>query len=398
MMAFLSEMAIMTYATLSSVYRITEANLDPLQLILVGTVLEISVFLFEVPTGAFADVSGRKLSIVTGFALIGAGFILEGVIPVFGAILLAQVVWGLGFTFTSGARQAWLADELGNDANTSKAFVRAARFEFAGSLVGIGVSVILGSVFVGLAVIGGGVMYLCLALIVLLVMPERRFERACMASGEMWRPLAQTLWDGLGAVRCSRVLALLMAIEIFYGTFSQPFDRLWPKYALDTYSFPQIVGFDNVIWFGIVQVSAMFMGMGVIWWMESNLSIESPQVMRRVLSLINALTIGAGLAFALVGSFGISISMVALIWTLRRVRSPLTAAWLNQSAGPSHRATLFSFHEQANSLGRALFGPGIGLMASRFGLRIALLATMLMLVPAQMIYPLAQRSHERHAE
>ena len=90
--------------------------------------------------------------------------------------------------------------------------------------------------------------------------------------------------------------------------------------------------------------------------------------------------------------------MVAVIWTLRRVRSPLTAAWLNQNAGPSHRATLFSFHEQANSLGRALFGPGMGLMASRFGLRTALVLTMLMLVPAQMIYPLAQGGHERNPD
>ena len=92
------------------------------------------------------------------------------------------------------------------------------------------------------------------------------------------------------------------------------------------------------------------------------------------------------------------MSMVAVIWTLRRVRSPLTAAWLNRNADPPHRATLFSFHEQVNSLGRALFGPGMGMIASRFGLCTALVATMLMLVPAQMIYPLAQRGHEHHAE
>ena len=84
------------------------------------------------------------------------------------------------------------------------------------------------------------------------------------------------------------------------------------------------------------------------------------------LSLINALTIGADLAFALVGGFGIAISMVAVIWTLRRVRSPLTAAWLNRIAGPSYTATLFSFHEQVNSLGRIMLGFGVGLMASRF--------------------------------
>ncbi len=74
-MAVFGEMAFLTFATLSSVYRITEASLDPLQLVLVGTVLEATVFLFEVPAGIVADVYSRKLSLIIGFASIGAGFI-----------------------------------------------------------------------------------------------------------------------------------------------------------------------------------------------------------------------------------------------------------------------------------------------------------------------------------
>ena len=59
------------YSTLSAVYRIREAGLDPLELVLVGTVLELSVFLLEIPTGVVADVYSRRLSIGIGYALIG---------------------------------------------------------------------------------------------------------------------------------------------------------------------------------------------------------------------------------------------------------------------------------------------------------------------------------------
>ena len=77
-------------AMISAIYRVETAGLNPLQLVLVGTVLEASVFLFEIPTGIVADLKSRKLSVVIGYFLIGLGFMLEGAFPVFGVILLAR--------------------------------------------------------------------------------------------------------------------------------------------------------------------------------------------------------------------------------------------------------------------------------------------------------------------
>jgi MFS transporter, DHA3 family, tetracycline resistance protein len=88
----------MLYATIASVYRIQTVGLNPLQLVLVGTVLELAVLIFEVPTGVLADTYSRRLSVIIGFFLIGAGFMLEGSVPVFLAVLVAQVIWGAGYT------------------------------------------------------------------------------------------------------------------------------------------------------------------------------------------------------------------------------------------------------------------------------------------------------------
>ena len=85
-----------------SLYEVTVAGLTPLQLVLVGTTVELSVFLFEVPTGIVADVYSRRLSIIIGYLVMGVGFLIEGLFPFFVPILLAQVLWGLGYTFTSG--------------------------------------------------------------------------------------------------------------------------------------------------------------------------------------------------------------------------------------------------------------------------------------------------------
>src|SRR5512143_2264702 len=107
----------------SSIYQVTVAKLSALELVLVGTTLELSVFLFEVPTGVVADIKSRRLSIIIGYVLIGAGFLLEGAVPLFWTILLAQVLWGLGYTFTSGANQAWISDEIGEE-RAARAFLR----------------------------------------------------------------------------------------------------------------------------------------------------------------------------------------------------------------------------------------------------------------------------------
>ncbi len=66
------------WATVASVYRIEVVHLDPLRLVLLGTALEVSVFLFEVPTGVLADTYGRRRSVITGCILMGSGFALEG--------------------------------------------------------------------------------------------------------------------------------------------------------------------------------------------------------------------------------------------------------------------------------------------------------------------------------
>ena len=97
----------------NTLYYVTVVKLSPLELVLVGTALEAAIFLFEVPTGVVADVISRRLSVMIGCGLIGCGFLLEGCLPSFAAIMTAAVIWGIGITFTSGATQAWLSDEIG---------------------------------------------------------------------------------------------------------------------------------------------------------------------------------------------------------------------------------------------------------------------------------------------
>ena len=396
-MSAVSGMAYMTFATVAAAYRISEAGLDPLGLILVGTALELSVLIAEAPTGAFADVYGRRLSIILGFSLVGVGFVLEGSAPLFASILLSQIVWGAGYTFTSGAMQAWLADELGDDAETARTFVRAAKFESGGSLVGIALSVALASVYTGLALMAAGVTCAALAAFLALAMTERGFserdraaaggdDNADGADGAGKKSVWRTMRSGFGAVAGSRTLIALTAAQAFFGMSSEPFDRLWAKHALDEFEFPALAGLNPVVWFGVVQGAGAVGGLAAIWAMEKAVPAERAGVPRAALSVCNALMIAASAAFALTGGFGIAICAVSAVYALHWVIGPFTAAWVNRSCESEHRATVFSLHEQGNSFGQVAFGPAIGAFARARGLRAALLAATALLLPVQGLY------------
>ncbi|MEM7800081.1 MAG: hypothetical protein AAF633_12890 [Chloroflexota bacterium] len=95
----------------ASIYRVG-VGLTPVQLVIAGTILEATVFLAEVPTGIVADMLSRRLSVIIGYFIIGLGFLLEGLFPIVWVVLLAQAVWGFGYTFISGAQEVWIVDEL----------------------------------------------------------------------------------------------------------------------------------------------------------------------------------------------------------------------------------------------------------------------------------------------
>ncbi|PWH14702.1 MAG: MFS transporter, partial [Anaerolineae bacterium] len=115
-LSFLTSFFFSLIFVVTSFYEATVAGLTGLQLVLVGTTLEGVILLFEVPTGVVADAYSRKLSLVLGYLIMGIGFLIEGLFPFFPAIVLASGTWGFGYTFTSGATEAWLSDEIGEEA------------------------------------------------------------------------------------------------------------------------------------------------------------------------------------------------------------------------------------------------------------------------------------------
>ena len=144
-------------------------------MVLVATALELSIFLFEVPTGVVADTISRRISIIIGVFLIGSGLVVQATFQSFLFILIAQIIWGLGYTFTRGVTQTWISDEIGED-QAGSAFLHAAQFEQLGALIAIGLSVLFSTIWgMRIPMLLGGLFFWMLGFYLMIWMPENAY-------------------------------------------------------------------------------------------------------------------------------------------------------------------------------------------------------------------------------
>jgi DHA3 family tetracycline resistance protein-like MFS transporter len=380
--------ALTTVFTINLVYQVKQVGLNPLQLVLVGTTLELTAFLMEIPTGVVADVYSRRLSIILGFFLLGCGFIIEGSLPLFEALLLSQVIMGLGYTFLSGATSAWIVDEIGQ-ARAGAAFLRAAQVAQIASFLAIFVSVALASLSLQLAIVCGGLLLLLLSAILIVVMPETGFRRAPTDERETWQTLAETLRAGTALIRARRILMLIMFAALIHGAFSEGFDRLWTAHLLGNFSLPPLGAFDEVVWFGVISAVSMPLTLIATEVLRRHLDFSDSRRVASVLITVYAALICSVLLFSLGEGFGVVLLGLWLAQAARAIRNPLMEAWINQHAESSARATVLSIHGQADALGQIAGGPVVGAVGLLSSARIAISLSALLLLP---IIPVFRRT------
>lgn len=387
-----------------TVYYIQNVGMDPLQLVLVGTVLEATAFLFEVPTGIVADTFSRKLSIIIGVFLHGLSFLITGSIPLFLGILFAQVVSGLAWTFTSGATEAWISGEVGDDALGS-VLLRASQFGRAGAVAGIITGVGLASLTITLPIMLGGVLFIVLAVFEIVAMPETGFKRA--PKEERASPLKSmrtTLVDGSRVVRLSPILVLFLAIGFFFGMTSEGIDRLGDAHFLTNFTFPSLGNLQPIVWFGIIEMGILVLGIFCTEVLRRRLDMEDHGKVARTLLIFSGLRILMVSAFALAGDFYLALLAFWGAALLRSLSGPLYETWLTVSIPQRVRATVISMTGQSDAIGQVVGGPVIGWIGTAVSIRAALVTSALLLSPALLLYAKARdrveegRSGGSHAE
>ncbi|MCG7346309.1 MFS transporter [Sporosarcina sp. ACRSL] len=385
--SFLSQLLFTFIFTVNLLYHVQVVKLDPLQLVLVGTVLELTVFLFEIPTGVLADVKSRKLSLVIGYFLIGIGFMIEGIFPLFAAVIFSQIAWGIGYTFTSGAQQAWIADEIGEE-RASLAFIRGAKVGKLGQLIAIPLSILVGYYMINLPIIIGGFCMLGLAIYLLFFMEENNFKP--LRSGKRvstWKSMKGNMQKIVVYSKASFVMRMLLLIALFIGLYSEGFDRLWMTHFIDVSALATFTNEQLVLFMGGLQLIVVLLSFTVLHFMNRSAIHLNLRHIYVALFIGSALIVTSLIGFAF-SAFVVSLLVFyVLIQVTRQVMYPLEDIWLNKIIPDSStRATFFSVKGQIDAIGQIGGGPIIGVIASRFAVKIAILVSACFVMPVLYLY------------
>jgi DHA3 family tetracycline resistance protein-like MFS transporter len=194
----------------------------------------------------------------------------------------------------------------------------------------------------------------------------------------MWH----TFQQGLNTVRSRPRLMNIVFIGLFYGLYSEGFDRLWVKHLLDNFQLPVLFGNNQVAFFASLRVAGAILTILAVRFVEKRVDSTSS------LAIGRALLIGTGaisvslIGFALSPLLGLSLGLYLVTSVLRNVHIPLQTGWVNQKLNPQVRATVHSMFGQVDAIGQVMGGPIAAGVASIGSAMAALATSGLMLTPA----------------
>ena len=382
-----------------AVYLVRELNLSPLELLLMGTAMEAAVFLFEIPTGVVADTYSRRLSLVIGYLGMGTAWMTVGLVSTPWAVILLWAGWGFAYTFTSGAYQAWITDEVGAE-NVRALFLRGRRIGYAGAVAGLVVQVVVATASLRAGVIVGGAATALCGLACIFVMPETGFRRRSRSErGPAFHELRFTATRAARFAWTAPILLVLVAVELFMGMSSEAFDRLKEAHFLRDVGLPAVGDLDAVVWFGILWLVGMIIGFVALGPLIKAVESRGREVVSRFLLCFTLLELAAMLAFALSRSAWPAIAGLLAVFFARDLQGPLYTTWINEQITDSTvRATVLSISGQANAIGQAGGGPALGAIGNAWGIRAALVAGAAAIAPALALYGRAIRNDGREPE
>jgi MFS family permease len=339
-----------------------DAGLTIFEVFVANAAFTAAMALFEVPTGVVADTRGRRASFLLSEATLAVGTLAYvGVAAIEGGLLLfclAGVILGLGYTFYSGAVEAWLVDALkatGYRHELDGVFAQASTVSSIAMIVGTVGGGLLGQVHLSLPYVARAALVLMAFAVGYRTMHDIGFTPRTLRLqgivGEMRKVARAGITFGW---RAPAVRLLVMDSFLTWGFFS------WAWYAWQPY-FLKLYG-EKAIWLSGL-IAALFALAGI----AGNTLVgrlATPGRRRTTILLgATALSTATMVATGSVRYFWITVPVFLIGAIAGGVLQPVRQTYLHHSIPTSERATLVSFDALMGSLGSVGGQTGLGYLS-----------------------------------
>jgi MFS family permease len=371
-----------------------EAGLGIFGVFVVGAAFTAGHVLFEIPTGVVADTVGRRASLLLSAVILCAGTLAYVAIPItpwspLAPFVLASLGLGLGFSFYSGALEAWLVDALaatGFDGNLDSVFARGAIVSGVAMLFGTLGGGLLGQVDLSLPFLARSALLTLVFAIALLGVHDLGFRARPLRVDTLRGELANVAKVALRYGWSQRSLRWLMLASAVQTSFV-----IWGFYAWQPY-FQEILDTDAVWFAGVVAAAialSTMLGNGVVDYF-ARLCGRRTTLLLWAAAIQSLAAVGVGFA----PDFPAALACLLTVTATMGVVGPVRQAYLHRRVAGEQRATVVSFDSMVGSLGGMGGQVGLGYLSKTHDYATGYVAGGVISVLAIPIYLGVRRLHE----
>lgn len=370
-----------------------DAGLSATQAFIANAFFTVGMVLFEIPTGVLADSKGRRLSYMLGLITLAistfAYLVMWMVHGPFIGWVLSSLALGLGFTFFSGATEAWLVDAL--KFTKFKGHLEAV---FGKAQIVGGIAMLSGSVLGGLIaqLSNLGVPYyvrvgllLVTFVIAAVYMRDLGFKPE---KGESYRSEVKLLlrYSIKYGLKNPPVRWVMLSAPFIAGVSIYAFYALQP-YLLDLYGDPGAYWIAGLT--AAIVAGAQIAG-----------GLTAPFIRRLFKKRTTLLLIGISVSaiglivMGLVQNFAVVLSLIVLWGLIAAAITPVRQAYMNSLIPSQQRATVLSFDSLLGSGGGVVSQPLLGKSADVWGYGVSYVIAGIIQLGAVPFLFLANRLHK----
>lgn len=339
-----------------------DAGLDIFGVFIANAAFTAGAVVFEIPTGVLADTRGRRTSFLLSVTiLLATTLAYVGVAKMGGGLLafsLVSIFMGLGFTFYSGAVEAWLVDaleETGYAGQLDRVFARGSMVTGAAMLVGTVGGGLLGTLDLSLPYIVRAGMLIVVFAVAFATMHDLGYTPRALRVSDLPQEMNKLARESIAFGWNNRSVRLLMACSFVQLGFLS-----WGFYAWQPY-FLELLGQD-AIW--VAGVVAALISLSTI---AGNALVDwfSQFCGRRTTLLLWAAGVqtGAAVGVGLAESFSLAVGLFLVVTATMGVIGPVKQAYLHQLIPSRQRASVISVDSMIGNSGGVLGQSGLGYLS-----------------------------------
>jgi len=347
-----------------------DAGLSIAEVFIANAAFSVGTVLFEIPTGVVADTIGRRASFLLSLVVLAASTMsYVGLAQAGGGVIgfaLVSVFMGLGFTFYSGAMEAWLVDgvrELGYDGDMDSVFATAQIVGGGAMLVGTIGGGLLGQIDLALPFILRSVLLVALLILAFFGMHDIGFQRRSVTLKSLPKEAKDIASTGIRQGWRSRPLRMIMISGAIQNGFF-----FWAWYAWQPY-FLELLERDAVWVAGVVAALlsvAMIVGNALVKFFTQFCG-------RRTTMLVwTSVAFGLGsIGVGVASNFAIALGFLLIAAVAMGVQMPVRQAFIHNIVASEERATVVSFDSMITGIGAVGGQAGLGIYSERQGYSVA---------------------------